>query len=40
MITRSLQPRFARHFMGFSQTNFGSLVHALYGIEDGIARGL
>ena len=40
MITRTLQPRFARHLMGFSQTNFGSLVQALYDIEDSIARGL
>ena len=36
----SLQPRFARHLMGFPQTDFGSLVQALYGIEEGIARGL
>ena len=40
MILRSLQPRFARHLMGFPHTNFRSLVQALYGIEDGIARGL
>ena len=40
MIIRSLQPRFARHLMGFPQTDFGSLVQALYGIEDNIARGL
>ena len=33
MIMRSLQPRFARHLMGFPQTDFGSLVQALYGIE-------
>ncbi|RVW12134.1 Retrovirus-related Pol polyprotein from transposon 17.6 [Vitis vinifera] len=39
MIMRSLQPRFARHLMGFPQTNFGSLVQALYGIEEGISRG-
>ena len=26
--------------MRFSQTNFGSLVQALYGIEEGISRGL
>ena len=26
--------------MGFPHTNFGSLVQALYGIEEGIARGL
>ncbi|RVW92721.1 hypothetical protein CK203_041576 [Vitis vinifera] len=30
-----LQPRFARHLMGFPQTDFGSLVQALYGIEEG-----
>ena len=26
--------------MGFPQTDFGSLVQALYGIEEGITRGL
>ena len=40
LIMRSLQPRFARHLMGFPQTDFGSLVQALYGIEEGISRGL
>ena len=40
MIMRSLQPRFARHLMGFHHTNFGSLVQALYGIEEGITKGL
>ena len=40
MILRSLQPRFARHLMGFPRRDFGSLVQALYGIEEGIARGL
>ncbi|RVX10216.1 hypothetical protein CK203_016130 [Vitis vinifera] len=40
MILRSLQPRFARHLMGFPHTDFGSVVRALYGIEEGIARGL
>ena len=40
MIMHSLQPRFARHLMGFPQIDFGSLVHALYGIEEGISRGL
>ncbi|RVW70807.1 Retrovirus-related Pol polyprotein from transposon 17.6 [Vitis vinifera] len=40
MIMRSLQPRFARHLMGFPQTDFGSLVQTLYGIEEGISRGL
>ncbi|RVW94442.1 hypothetical protein CK203_035677 [Vitis vinifera] len=28
MIMRSLQPRYARHLMGFPQTDFGSLVQA------------
>ena len=40
MIMRSLQPRFARHLMGFPHVDFGSLVQALYGIKEGIARGL
>ena len=40
MIMKSLQPRFARHLMGFLHTDFGSLVQALYGIEEGIARRL
>ena len=40
MILRSLQPRFARHLMGFPHTDFGSLVQALYGIKEGIAREL
>ena len=40
MIMRSLQPKFARHLMGFPHIDFGSLVQALYGIEEGIARGL
>ncbi|KAL6332889.1 hypothetical protein AAG906_019401 [Vitis piasezkii] len=40
MIMRSLHPRFARHLMGFPHVDFGSLVQALYGIEEGIARGL
>ena len=40
MIMRSLQPRFARHLMGFPHTDFRSLVQALYGIEEGISRGL
>ena len=40
MIMRSLQPRFSRHLMGFPHTDFGSLVQALYGIKEGISRGL
>ena len=40
MILRNLQPIFAKHLMGFPHTDFGSLVQALYGIEEGIAREL
>ena len=40
MIMRSLQPRFARHLMGFPHTNFIYLVQALYNIEEGITREL
>ena len=40
MILRSLQPRFSKHLIGFPHTNFGSLVQALYGIKEGISRGL
>ena len=40
MIMRSLQPRFARHLMGFPHIDFGSFVQALYGIGEGITRGL
>ena len=40
MIMRSLQHEFARHLMGFPYMGFGSLVHALYGTEEGIVRGL
>ena len=40
MIMRNLQPWFSRHLMGFPQTDFGSLAQALYGIDDGITKGL
>ena len=40
MIMYSLQPCFAKHLIGFPQSDFGSLVQALYGIEGGISRGL
>ena len=40
MIIRNLQPCFATHLMGFPQADFGSLVQALYGNEEGISRGL
>ena len=40
MIMRNLQPRYVRHLMGFPQTDFGSFVQALCGIEEGISKGL
>ncbi|RVW27109.1 hypothetical protein VitviT2T_011710 [Vitis vinifera] len=40
MVLRSLQPRIARHIVGVPFANFGSLVLALYDVEDGISRGL
>ena len=40
MIMRSLLSRFARHLMGFPHVDFGSLVLALYGIKEVIAKGL
>ena len=40
MVLRSLQPRIAKHMVGVPFTDFGSLVLALYNVEDGISRGL
>ena len=40
MVLRSLQPRITRHVVGVSFADFGSLVMALYDVEDGISRGL
>ncbi|RVW68309.1 hypothetical protein CK203_061276 [Vitis vinifera] len=40
MVLRSLQPRISRHVVGAPFTDFGSLVMALYDVEDGISRGL
>ena len=40
MVLRNLQPRIARHVVGVPFTDFGSLVSALYDVEDGILRGL
>ncbi|XP_034672454.1 uncharacterized protein LOC117904033 [Vitis riparia] len=40
MVLRSLQPRIARHIVGVPFADFGSLVLALYDVEDGISRGL
>ncbi|KAL6316656.1 hypothetical protein AAG906_019567 [Vitis piasezkii] len=38
MILRSLQPKIARHVVGVPFTDFGSLVSALYDVDDGISR--
>ncbi|WJZ94855.1 hypothetical protein VitviT2T_013680 [Vitis vinifera] len=40
MVLRSLQLRIAKHVVGAPFTDFGSLVMALYDVEDGISRGL
>ena len=40
MVLRSLQPRIARHVVGVPFADFGSLVMALYDVEDEISRGL
>ena len=40
MFVRSLQPRFSRHLIGSRHTDFGTLLQALYDIEEGISRGL
>ena len=40
MVLRSLQPRITRHVVGVPFTDFGSLVLALYDVEDSISRGL
>ncbi|RVW96013.1 hypothetical protein CK203_027698 [Vitis vinifera] len=40
MVLRNLQPMIARHVVEVPFTDFGSLVFALYNVEDGISRGL
>ncbi|RVW99839.1 hypothetical protein CK203_029224 [Vitis vinifera] len=40
MVLRSLQPRIARHVVGVPFADFGSLVMALYDVEDNISREL
>ena len=40
MVLRSLQPRIARHVVGVPFADFGSLVLALYDVEDDISRRL
>ena len=40
MIVRRLQPKIARHVIGVPFTNFGSLVMAIFSVEDSLTRGL
>ena len=40
MIMRSLQPNYTSHLMGVPIMDYRTLLEALYGIEDGMARGL
>ena len=40
MIMKSLQPSYARHLMGVPIMDYRALIEALYGIDDGMARGL
>ena len=40
MIMRSLQPSYARNLMGVPIMDYRALIKALYGIEDGMSRGL
>ena len=40
MVPRILQPRIARHMVGIPFIDFGSLVLALYDVDDGILREL
>ena len=40
MVLRSLQPRITRHVVKVPFIDFGSVVLALYDVEDGISRGL
>ena len=40
MIKRILQPSNARHLMGLPIMDYRALIEALYGIEDGMKRGL
>ena len=40
MVLRSLQPKIARHVVGVPFEDFGSLVLALYDVDDNISRGL
>ena len=40
MVLRSSQPKIAKHVVGVPFIDFGSLVLALYDVDDGISRGL
>ncbi|RVW68740.1 hypothetical protein CK203_062997 [Vitis vinifera] len=35
---RSLQPRYVRHLMGSTHADFGSLVQALYNVQESISQ--
>ena len=38
VIMRSLQPRYVRHLMGSTHADFGSLVQALYNVQESISQ--
>ena len=40
MVVRRLQPRIVRHVIGMPFTNFASLTSTLFGVNEGIARGV
>ena len=40
MVVRRLNPRISRQLIGMSFIDFSSLTSALFGLEEGIARGL
>ena len=40
MLMRSLRPKHVKHLMGFPHTDIRALIETLYGIEEGIYRGL
>ena len=40
MLMMRLQPKYAKHLMGFLQIDIGALIEALYGIEEDISKGL
>ena len=40
MVVRRLYPKISRHLIGMPFTNFALLTSTLFGMEEGIARGL